>query len=93
VILFFVSSGWRCNALHTQMYMLEGLSRWNLNRSAQALSMTETLRTKLYNIRLMSNVNELSNKVLGKPIFPEFVPPGKPTGKKSLLLMMIRPIL
>ncbi|XP_073724498.1 uncharacterized protein [Misgurnus anguillicaudatus] len=74
--------GWRCNALHTQMYMLEGVSRWNLNRSAQALSMTETSRTKLYDIRLMSNVNALSNKVLGKPLLPEFIPPGKPTGER-----------
>ena len=75
------------------MYMLEGLSRWNLNRSAQALGMTETSKTKIYDIRLMSNVNALSQKVLGKPLLPEFIPPGKPTGKKCLLLMMINPIL
>ena len=76
-----------------KMYMLEGVSRWNLNRSAQALGMTETSKTKIYDIRLMSNVNALSQKVLGKPLLPEFIPPGKPTGKKCLLLMMINPIL
>lgn len=81
-MLTVVSSGWRCNALHTQMYMLEGVSRWNLNRAAQALSMAETSRTKIYDIRLMSNLDALSNKVLGRPIIPEFIPPGKPTGKK-----------
>ena len=76
-----------------KMYMLEGVSRWNLNRSAQALGMTETSWTKIYDIRLIYNVNALSHKVLGKPLLPEFIPPGKPTGKKSLLLMMIKPIL
>ncbi|CAM4558765.1 unnamed protein product [Leuciscus chuanchicus] len=30
----------------------------------------------------MSNVNVLSNKVLGKPLLPEFIPPGKPTGER-----------
>ncbi|XP_055062318.2 uncharacterized protein [Misgurnus anguillicaudatus] len=38
--------------------------------------------TKLYDIHLMSNVNALSNKVLGKPLLPEFIPPGKPTGER-----------
>ncbi|XP_053699560.1 uncharacterized protein LOC128746500 [Synchiropus splendidus] len=74
--------GWRCNALHTQMYMLEGVSRWNINRSAQALQMTETSRTKIYDVRLMSSANALSNRVLGRPLLPEFVPPGKPTGER-----------
>lgn len=63
------------------MYMLEGVSRWNLNRSSQACNMAETSRTKLYDIRLLSNVNALSNRVLGRPLLPEFATPGKPTGK------------
>ncbi|KAI7800442.1 hypothetical protein IRJ41_003392 [Triplophysa rosa] len=33
--------GWRCNALHTQMYMLEGASRWNINRAHQAVDMSD----------------------------------------------------
>ncbi|KAK0139240.1 hypothetical protein N1851_024171 [Merluccius polli] len=81
-MVYFAIEWWRCNALHTQMYMLEGVSRWNLNRSAQALCMTETSGTKIYDIRLMSNVNALSNKVLGKPLLPEFIPPGKPTRER-----------
>lgn len=71
------------------MYMLEGVSKWNLNQAAQALSLTETSRTKIYDIHLMSNVNVLSNKVLGRPLLPEFIPPGKPTGKKKRLLLMM----
>lgn len=77
----FVFPGWRCNALHTQMYMLEGVSRWNMDRSQQALNMSSTSRTKIYDVRLMSNVNVLSNRVLGSTLLPEFIPPGKPTGK------------
>ncbi|XP_041824833.1 uncharacterized protein LOC121629265 [Melanotaenia boesemani] len=74
--------GWRCNALHTQMYMLEGVSRWNINRSQQALNMNRTSQTKIYDVRLMSNVNTLSNRVLGSALLPEFIPPGKPTGER-----------
>ncbi|XP_039655399.1 uncharacterized protein LOC120558453 [Perca fluviatilis] len=74
--------GWRCNALHTQMYLLEGLSRWNHNRSQQALGMSGTSRTKMYDVRLMSSVNVLSNRVLGSGLLPEFIPPGKPTGER-----------
>lgn len=63
------------------MYMLEGLSRWNTNRSQQALNMGSTSRTKIYDVRLMSNVNDLSIRVLGSTLLPEFIPPGKPTGQ------------
>ncbi|XP_059923854.1 uncharacterized protein LOC132469801 [Gadus macrocephalus] len=72
------------DAMHCtlKMYKLEGVSRWNLNRSAQALGMTETSWTKIYDIRLIYNVNALSHKVLGKPLLPEFIPPGKPTGER-----------
>ena len=77
----FFLPGWRCNALHTQMYMLEGLSRWNINRAQQALNMSVTSQTRIYGVRLMSSVNALSNRVLGSALLQEFTPPGKPTGK------------
>ncbi|TDG96380.1 hypothetical protein EPR50_G00240070 [Perca flavescens] len=64
------------------MYLLEGLSRWNHNRSQQALGMSGTSRTKMYDVRLMSSVNILSNRVLGSGLLPEFIPPGKPTGER-----------
>ncbi|CAB1440817.1 unnamed protein product [Pleuronectes platessa] len=35
----------------------------------------------------MSNINDLSNKVLGNPLLPEFIPPGRPTvGQGDLLV-------
>jgi len=67
--------------MHTQMYMLEGGSRWNMNRAHEAVDVSETSHTRIYDVRLMSNVNALSNSVLGRALIPEFIPPGKPTGK------------
>ncbi|CAB1435054.1 unnamed protein product [Pleuronectes platessa] len=62
--------------------VLEGSSRWNMNRAHEAVGMRGASQTKLYNIRLMSNINDLSNKVLGNPLLPEFIPPGRPTGER-----------
>lgn len=61
--------------------MLEGASRWNINRAHQAVDMSGTSLTKIYDVRLMSHMNVLSNRVLGCALLPEFKPPGKPTGK------------
>ncbi|KAK7939095.1 hypothetical protein WMY93_002421 [Mugilogobius chulae] len=74
--------GWRSNAMHTQMYMLEGGSRWNLNRACDAVSMGGTSKTKMYDVRLMSNLNDLSRRVLGHPLLPEFFPPGRSTNER-----------
>lgn len=63
------------------MYMLEGVSRWNTNQAQQALNMSATSHTRMYDVCLMSSVNVLSNRVLGSALLPEFTPPGKPTGK------------
>ncbi|XP_076577715.1 uncharacterized protein LOC143314537 [Chaetodon auriga] len=53
-----------------------------MNRSQQALNMSGTSQTKIYDVRLMSSVNALSNRVLGSALLPEFIPPGKPTGER-----------
>ncbi|CAL8372051.1 unnamed protein product [Arctogadus glacialis] len=39
--------GWRCNAVHTQMYILEGVSRWNMGRAKEAIDVegASTLRS------------------------------------------------
>ena len=67
--------------MHTQMYMLEGGSRWNMNRACEAMHVTGAMQTKIYDVRLMSNINALSDRVLGNALLAEFVPPGRPTGK------------
>lgn len=70
--------------MHAQMYMLEGGSRWNMNRAREAVGVSGASQTKIYNLRLMSNINALSSRVLGCALLPEFIPPGKPTGKIHL---------
>ncbi|XP_019957305.2 uncharacterized protein [Paralichthys olivaceus] len=70
--------GWRSNAMHTQMYMLEGGSRWNTNRAHAADGVIGASHAKLFDVRLMSSINDLSRSVLGQPLLPEFIPPGRP---------------
>ncbi len=47
----------------------------------QAVDMSGTSHTKIYDVRLMSHMNVLSSRVLGCALLPEFMPSGKPTGK------------
>lgn len=79
------------------MYMMEGVSRWNTNRAQEALDMASTSRTKIYDARPISFLDDISQRVLGHTVLPEFVRPGKPTGqilKKSaftaILVVMIQ---
>ncbi|XP_053406185.1 uncharacterized protein LOC123525390 [Mercenaria mercenaria] len=74
--------GWRSNAMHTQMYMLEGCSRWNISRAREAVDLSRTSQTTMFDIQTMSNINRLSSRVLGLPIIPEFTPPGVHTGER-----------
>ena len=62
------------------MYLLEGTARWNIDRAQQMLNVHSS-GTRMYDIHLMSNVNDASRSVLGQPLLPEFMPPRKPTGK------------
>ncbi|XP_038137046.1 uncharacterized protein LOC119780874 [Cyprinodon tularosa] len=74
--------GWRCNALHTQMYMLEGISRWNMGRAKEAVDVEGASTLRSFDVRLISLLNNLSQRVHGCALVPEFTPPGKPTGER-----------
>ncbi|XP_050958694.1 uncharacterized protein LOC127160061 [Labeo rohita] len=74
--------GWRCNAMHTQMYMLEGASRWNMSRAKEAVSVVGASTLRTFDVCLMSHLNNLSQRVLGCNLMPEFTHPGKPTGER-----------
>ncbi|XP_069115959.1 uncharacterized protein [Argopecten irradians] len=71
--------GWNANASHMQMYMMEGSSRWNQNRARDAVELPSTSATKMYDVRLMSAINAISQRVLNIDLIPEFQPPGRPT--------------
>ncbi|XP_043965569.1 uncharacterized protein LOC122827064 isoform X2 [Gambusia affinis] len=55
---------------------------WNMKRAQEALDTSHRSHSKLCDVRLMSNLNTLSNKVLGHDLLPEFVPPGCPTDER-----------
>ncbi|KAE8299662.1 hypothetical protein D5F01_LYC02072 [Larimichthys crocea] len=74
--------GWRCNAVHMQMYMLEGASRWNMGRAKEAVAVEGASTLRTLDVRLMSHLNNMSQRVHGCALVPEFTPPGKPTGER-----------
>lgn len=69
--------------MHTQMYMLEGASRWNMSRTKEAVSVVGASTLRTFDVCTMSHLNSISQRVLGRALMPEFTPPGKPTGKIS----------
>ncbi|KAI8493172.1 hypothetical protein Bbelb_291760 [Branchiostoma belcheri] len=76
----FVPGELRTNAVHMQMFVLEGTSRWNQNRARESLDLPETSNTRLHDTRLMSKLNALSIKVLDRKLLPEFTHHGTSTG-------------
>ncbi|XP_030206291.1 uncharacterized protein LOC115539503 [Gadus morhua] len=74
--------GWRCNAVHMQMYMLEGISRWNMGRAKETVDVEGASTLRSFDVRLMSHLNNLSQRVHGCALVPEFTLPGKPTGER-----------
>ncbi|XP_027132529.1 uncharacterized protein LOC113745221 [Larimichthys crocea] len=74
--------GWRCNAVHMQMYMLEGVSRWNMGRAKEAVDVEGASTLRTFDVQLMSHLNNMSQRVHGCALVPEFTPPGKPTGER-----------
>ena len=74
----FIFSGTRANSLNFQLYLLEGLARWNADRAASALKVSTHVRS--YDVKLKSSFNSLSQDVLGYRQIQEFQAPGKYTG-------------
>lgn len=72
-----------------QMYMLEGLSRWNMGRAKEAVDVEGASTLRSFDVRLMSHLNNLSQRVHGCALVPEFTPPGKPTGKRDIRATLI----
>ena len=64
-----------------QLYLLEGLARWNADRAREALQ-PEAYNPDLvcYEMSLKDSLNSLSQDVLGRPIVTDYKAPGKYTG-------------
>ncbi|XP_056122518.1 uncharacterized protein LOC130100892 [Rhinichthys klamathensis goyatoka] len=68
------------NSLNFQIYLLDGLHRWNHNRAAAALE-AETSGLRTYSGELVHSVNKDYEKVFGRKLIPSFTPPSKYTGE------------
>lgn len=77
--MFCFIAGTSANALNFQLYLLEGLNRWNQDRATAAVRET-VLRLLTYAGDLAHCVNTTSLKVFGRAFFPTFRPPSKYTG-------------
>ncbi|KAK7095805.1 hypothetical protein V1264_005170 [Littorina saxatilis] len=66
-------------AVNYQAYLLEGLAHWNQDRAAAALPPTK--EPWCYTGLITKGVNQLTNKVLGRKIIPNFKSPLQYTGE------------
>ncbi|XP_026105801.1 uncharacterized protein LOC113077691, partial [Carassius auratus] len=76
----FLFLGNSANSLNFQIYLLEGLLRWNQDRAEAAVADGgSTLRS--YTGELVYSVNENYNKLYGRKLVPSFTPPAVYTGE------------
>ncbi|XP_060939446.1 uncharacterized protein LOC133016132 [Limanda limanda] len=74
--------GTSANALHFQLYLLEGLVRWNEDRARAAVAGGAKFSTaRCYDAQLLRSVNRLSQKYMGKTLVENFTQPGEYTGE------------
>ncbi|XP_014667376.1 PREDICTED: uncharacterized protein LOC106808959 [Priapulus caudatus] len=75
--------GTSASDVHYQMYLLEGLARWNKDRAKATKSEPDcrSYNSRSYNSRLMHACNELSSAVLGKTLISGFDVPAAYTGE------------
>ncbi|XP_072219001.1 uncharacterized protein [Leuresthes tenuis] len=72
--------GTSANSLNFQLYLLEGLNRWNQDREAASLAVKPAPLLS-YSGDLVHCVNTLSVKVFGRHLVPSFQPPAVYTGE------------
>ncbi|XP_045166755.2 uncharacterized protein LOC123530114 [Mercenaria mercenaria] len=66
-----------------QVYLLDGIFRWNADRAAEAVSSHNqaAVLPRTYSGPLKNQTNILWQELCGKPFFPNFKPPGNYTGE------------
>ncbi|XP_035528006.1 uncharacterized protein LOC118335689 [Morone saxatilis] len=72
--------GTSANSLNFQVYLLEGLHRWNQDRGGAALC-TGPSALRSYSGDLLTCVNSNFEKLFGRKVAPEFCPPSRYTGE------------
>ncbi|KAJ8289329.1 hypothetical protein GJAV_G00000020 [Gymnothorax javanicus] len=68
------------NALHFQVYLLEGLVRWNENRARAAVQDAQRTTLRCFSAQLQHGLNQLAEEVLGRKLIEIYTPPGEYTG-------------
>ncbi|XP_033121766.1 uncharacterized protein LOC117120785 [Anneissia japonica] len=76
----FLLTSTRASDLHFQAYLMEGLVRWNKDRS-DAAAKSGVSDINLYSGLQQHALNLLSEQVLGKKVYPTFTAPNKYTGE------------
>lgn len=84
--IFFLLLGTSANALNFQLYLLEGLNRWNQDRAAASVT-SKPASLLTYSGDMAHCVNTNSLKVFGRPFVPTFRPPAEYTGMSSPYLV------
>lgn len=79
LVYFFLLIGTSANALNFQLYLLEGLNRWNQDRASAAVT-SKPASLLTYSGDMVHCVNINSMKVFGRAFEPTFRPPAKYTG-------------
>lgn len=80
--------GTQANSLNFQLYLLEGLNRWNQNRTEASVS-GKPSSFLTYSGALLQCINTSSVKVLGRKYITTFHPPAQYTGKSNSNLFLI----
>ncbi|CAJ1069327.1 hypothetical protein MATL_G00263900 [Xyrichtys novacula] len=73
--------GTSANALHFQVYLLEGLARWNENRARAAVENAQRTKLRCYSAQLQHGFNQLTQEFLGVKLVENYTLPREYTGE------------
>ncbi|XP_044034236.1 uncharacterized protein LOC122867471 [Siniperca chuatsi] len=73
--------GTSANALHFQVYLLEGLVRWNENRARASVEGAQRTTLRCYSAQLQHSFNQLTQEFLGLTLVENYTQPGEYTGE------------
>ncbi|XP_061753808.1 uncharacterized protein LOC133551273 isoform X2 [Nerophis ophidion] len=73
--------GTSANALHFQVYLLEGLCRWNEGRGRAAVKGTDDVTVQCYDAGLQDALAQLTQELMGLTLVDNYTPASKYTGE------------
>ncbi|XP_061879476.1 uncharacterized protein LOC133631310 [Entelurus aequoreus] len=73
--------GTSANALHFQVYLLEGLCRWNEDRGRAAVKGTDAVMVQCYDATLQDALAQLTQELMGITLVDNYTPASKYTGE------------